>query len=68
MTGRKLGLCAAAVGWLGVALPAAADTTLTYVSFGGSLQAAEEKAWLEPFAAANPGVEIVYDFIDYAKL
>lgn len=68
MTGKRLGLSAAALLALGLAGPASADTTLTYVSFGGSLQAAEEKAWLEPFVAANPGVEIVYDFIDYAKL
>lgn len=68
MTGKMTRVCAAALVWTAVAAPAAAETTLTYVSFGGALQAAEEKAWLEPFAAANPGVEIVYDFIDYAKL
>lgn len=67
-TTRHLGGALLALALGATAAPALADTTLTYVSFGGSLQAAEEKAWLEPFAAAHPGVEIVYDFIDYAKL
>lgn len=68
MTRLQLGAGAVTLILLGAAVPATAETTLTYVSFGGSLQEAEEKAWLEPFAAANPGVEVVYDFIDYAKL
>lgn len=67
-------LAALAPATLVLAVPAldaparADDATLTYVSFGGALQEAEEQAWLEPFEAENPGVEIVYDFIDYAKL
>lgn len=66
---RSFGLSTALLAMAAAAAaPAAADRTLTYVSFGGALQAAEEKAWLEPFAAENPGVEFVYDFIDYAKL
>ncbi|WP_170984496.1 extracellular solute-binding protein [Rhodoligotrophos defluvii] len=47
---------------------ASAETVLTYVSFGGALQKAEEPAWLKPFMEANPDVKIVYDIIDYAKL
>jgi hypothetical protein len=41
---------------------------LTYASFGGALQKAEEAGWLRPFEKEHPGVTIVYDFVDYAKL
>src|SRR5690606_25403707 len=47
---------------------AMAEATLTYAGYGGALQRAEEPAWIEPFMAANPGVTVVYDTVDYAKL
>jgi putative spermidine/putrescine transport system substrate-binding protein len=47
---------------------AAEDVTITFASYGGALQKAEEGGWLKPFMAANPGVKIVYDTVDYAKL
>jgi putative spermidine/putrescine transport system substrate-binding protein len=47
---------------------AAAGEVLTYASFGGALQKAEEAGWLRPFEKEHPGVTIVYDFVDYAKL
>ena len=46
------------------ALPAAAETTLTYVSYGGALQKAEEQAWLNPYMEANPDIKILYDVVD----
>src|SRR5215831_10864548 len=49
-------------------IAAAEDVTITYASFGGALQKAEEAAWLKPFMAQNPGVKILYDSVDYAKL
>src|SRR5882724_13069321 len=60
------GLAAAA--WCGANQAKAEDVTLTYASYGGALQKAEEPAWLEPFAKANPGVKVAYDITDYAKL
>lgn len=43
--------------------------TLTYVTYGGSYQEAQRKAWLEPYMAANPHVKIVEETPpDYAKL
>src|ERR1700758_840471 len=54
--------------WLLATRAAAEDVTITYASFGGALQKAEEAAWLKPFMAQNPGVKIVYDTVDYAKL
>lgn len=63
-----LALGLAAVCW-GAGAPASADdATLTFVSYGGALQKAEEPAWLEPFRQQNPGVTIAYDITDYAKL
>jgi putative spermidine/putrescine transport system substrate-binding protein len=50
-----------------IAVQASADV-ITYVSYGGALQEAEEAAWLDGFVAANPGTEIVYDVVDLAKL
>ncbi len=54
------------------ATPAAASSgeqvTITYVSFGGALQDAEEKAWLQPFMQLHPNIKILYDNVDYAKL
>lgn len=46
----------------------AEDVTITFASYGGALQKAEEAGWLKPFMAANPSVKIVYDTEDYAKL
>ena len=54
--------------WLLGSQAVAQDVTITYASFGGALQKAEEAAWLKPFMAQNPGVKIVYDTVDYAKL
>ena len=61
-----VGLAAAA--WSGVGSAKADDVTLTYASYGGALQKAEEPAWLEPFAKANAGIKVAYDITDYAKL
>ncbi|MGF7162229.1 putative spermidine/putrescine transport system substrate-binding protein [Rhodoligotrophos appendicifer] len=67
---RRLAASSAVAGVLffGVTTATFAETVLTYVSFGGALQKAEQQAWLEPFMKANPDVKIVYDIIDYAKL
>ena len=54
--------------WLLRTEAAADEVTITYASFGGALQKAEEAAWLKPFMEQNPGVKIVYDNVDYAKL
>src|SRR5262249_2806388 len=54
--------------WLLGDRAAAEDVTITYASYGGALQRAEEAAWLKPFMDQNPGVKIVYDSVDYAKL
>jgi putative spermidine/putrescine transport system substrate-binding protein len=55
-----------------VLMPATAagqtPVTITYVSFGGALQAAEQKAWLDPYMQLHPNVKILYDNVDYAKL
>ncbi|MBV9358631.1 MAG: extracellular solute-binding protein [Chloroflexi bacterium] len=65
-----VGMLAATTG----ALPGAAfaqqdqPVTLTYASFGGALQDAEEKAWIEPYMQLHPNVKILYDNVDYAKL
>jgi putative spermidine/putrescine transport system substrate-binding protein len=54
---------------LPLASPAQAEqTVLTYASFGGALQKAEEAGWLKPFMKEHPDVKIVYDNIDYAKV
>ncbi len=46
----------------------AAGNRLVFVSYGGSYQEAEEKAWIRPFFEKN-GVEVVQDSpTDYAKL
>jgi putative spermidine/putrescine transport system substrate-binding protein len=43
--------------------------TLTFLSFGGALLDAEQKAWLEPFQKAHPNIKIVIDQpTDYAKV
>jgi putative spermidine/putrescine transport system substrate-binding protein len=63
-----LAACLCLGGSLAPRIAAAEDITITYASFGGALQKAEEAAWLKPFMAKNPGVKIVYDNVDYAKL
>lgn len=46
-----------------------APVTLTYVTYGGSYQQAQEKAWIQPYMAAHPNVKIVEESPpDYAKL
>lgn len=69
-TGRRLLAVAVAASAIAVssAMAGAQETTLTYAGYGGALQKAEEVGWLEPYAKANPGVKIVYDNVDYAKL
>jgi putative spermidine/putrescine transport system substrate-binding protein len=48
---------------------AAKEVTLTFVSWGGTYQEAQRKAWLEPYMKANPHVKIVEDQpVDYAKI
>jgi putative spermidine/putrescine transport system substrate-binding protein len=43
--------------------------SITFTSFGGPYQDAIQRAWLDPFQAANPGVKIIQDQpTDYAKL
>jgi putative spermidine/putrescine transport system substrate-binding protein len=53
---------------LAVGSISAAEVSLTYASFGGALRKAEEAGWLRPFEKTHPGVTIVYDLVDYAKL
>lgn len=40
---------------------AAAAEDLTFVSWGGAYQASQLKAYAEPYMAANPGVNIIWD-------
>lgn len=43
--------------------------TIVFVSYGGAYQAAQTKAWIEPFMRAHPDIEVVQDGpTDYAKL
>jgi putative spermidine/putrescine transport system substrate-binding protein len=47
----------------------AKEVTLTFASWGGTYQKAQEKAWLKPYMAANPHVKILQDQpADYAKI
>lgn len=42
---------------------------VTFTSYGGSYQKAQEKAWITPFMKANPDIEVIQDSpTDYAKL
>jgi putative spermidine/putrescine transport system substrate-binding protein len=53
----------------GAAAGGAKEVTLTFVSWGGTYQEAQRKAWLEPYMKANPHVKIVEDQpVDYAKI
>jgi len=52
---------AALAGGLGGVAPAAAQTTLTVVSYGGGYQEAQDKAFFTPFAEANPSITIRQD-------
>ena len=74
---HKVRLVGLVSSWIAVAsaialLPSTAagqsQVTITYVSFGGALQAAEEKAWLQPYMQLHPNVKVLYDNVDYAKL
>jgi putative spermidine/putrescine transport system substrate-binding protein len=66
-TAFSLAACSSGSGG-GGQVPASATQTITYVSYGGDLQTAETKAWLEPFMKAHPNIKINYDITDYAKL
>ncbi len=45
------------------------QVTISFVSWGGTFQEAETKAWLEPYMAENPNVKIVQDEpTEYAKI
>jgi putative spermidine/putrescine transport system substrate-binding protein len=45
------------------------SVTLTYVSYGGALQTAEESALIKPFEKLHPNIKIVYDpTVSYTKL
>ena len=46
---------------LGVAAGAVAAQDMTLVSWGGAYQASQTKAYAEPYMAANPGVNIIWD-------
>ncbi|MDH3376052.1 MAG: ABC transporter substrate-binding protein [Gammaproteobacteria bacterium] len=51
---------AAAIGF-GAASTAYAETELVVVSWGGAYSASQQKAYHEPYMAANPGVKIIND-------
>ncbi len=63
-----LGVCLPLAPWFSSSQAVAEDVTLTFASFGGALQKAEEAGWLQPFMEANPGVKVIYDSVDYAKM
>lgn len=63
----RLGIGTLALAVLGFAATGSAEETVTYVSYGGALQKAEEPAWLNPYTAAT-GIKVIYDSVDYAKL
>ena len=43
--------------------------SIVFVSWGGVYQEAQQKAWLDPFAKANPDITIVQDSpSDYSKI
>lgn len=63
----RLGIGTLALAVLGLSPPGSAEESVTYVSYGGALQKAEEAAWLNPYTAAT-GIKVVYDSVDYAKL
>jgi putative spermidine/putrescine transport system substrate-binding protein len=45
------------------------NVTMSFVSWGGTFQEAQTKAWLDPYAEANPNVTWVQDEpTDYAKI
>jgi putative spermidine/putrescine transport system substrate-binding protein len=60
---RLLGTTALVIG-AALALTAGAhaqSTTLTFVSWGGAYTASQQKAYHDPYMAANPGIKIVND-------
>jgi putative spermidine/putrescine transport system substrate-binding protein len=51
------------------ASPAAEKVTISFVSWGGVYQDAEQKAWIDSFMVANPNITVVQDGpTDYAKI
>ena len=47
----------------------AATVTITYASYGGALQVAEESAIIKPFEKLHPDIKVLYDpTISYSKL
>jgi putative spermidine/putrescine transport system substrate-binding protein len=70
--GLALGPALAACGGGGgstAAAEGAKDVTITFASWGGTYQKAQEKAWLDPYMKANPHVKILQDQpADYAKI
>jgi len=40
---------------------ASAETTMTLVSWGGAYQASQDKAYAQPYMAAHPDVQIIWD-------
>ena len=66
--------CLSVVGVAALALGAASaaahaeEITITFASYGGALQRAEEAAWLQPFQALHPEIKIAYDIVDPVKL
>lgn len=46
---------------LAIAAPAKAETDLVIVSWGGAYSASQQKAYHEPYMAANPGIKILND-------
>ena len=59
---RKTLLAAATAVALGaVVAPAQAEVELVIVSWGGAYTASQQKAYHEPYMAANPGIKIIND-------
>ena len=56
-----VGLAGALALGLAAALPAKAQTELVVVSWGGAYTASQQKAYHEPYMAANPGIKILND-------
>jgi putative spermidine/putrescine transport system substrate-binding protein len=69
---KTIGLCGVAV-VLAVACGGSSSgqqqVTITYASYGGALQKAEELAFIAPYMKLHPNIKIVYDAtMDYSKL
>jgi len=58
----KFAIAAVGAGILLTALPTLSQAAdIVFSGYGGALRDAEEKAWFEPFMAANPDVKILYE-------